>query len=103
MREDSGITLSRLRVDGGMAANQWFLLFLASQCGLIVERPDNIEATALGVAMLAALGFGAVENLQSLQENSSGDKQFLADGDPLTMMSDYQGWLRALKMIKAEV
>ena len=62
MREDSGMILTEFRVDGGMAANQWFLQFLASLCGLVVQRPIDIETTAQGVAMLAAMGCGLVHS-----------------------------------------
>ncbi len=101
MREDSGIALAQLRVDGGMAANQWFLQFLASLCGLVVERPHNIETTALGAAMIAAIGCGAIESLASLQNNWVCDQQFMAEGESTTMEGYYQGWKRALRMVKA--
>ena len=101
MREDSGMPLSLLRVDGGMAANQWFLQFLASLCGLTVERPNDLETTALGAAMLAAIGCGAIDSLESLKENWSYEKQYLPLGDKASMDTDYQGWQRALRMVKA--
>ncbi len=101
MREDSGMPLSLLRVDGGMAANQWFLQFMASLCGLTVQRPDNIETTALGAAMLAAIGCGAIDSLESLQEKWVYEKQFVAMGDVIQMEENYLGWLRALRMVKA--
>ena len=101
MREDSGIPLSLLRVDGGMAANQWFLQFLASLCGLVVQRPPNLETTALGAAMLAAIGFGAADSLESLQNNWICEKKFMAKSDSAVMAIYYEGWQRALRMVKA--
>lgn len=99
MAEDSALKLTRLRVDGGMAANQWLLQFLASLCGLVVERPGNIEATAFGAAMLAAIGYGVVDSLQVLQKNKEGDKQFIAEDNATTFEDYYQGWLKALNCI----
>ena len=101
MREDTGVPLSLLRVDGGMASNPWFLQFLASLCGLLVQRPQDIETTALGAAMLAAIGCGAIESLTSLQENWIYEKQFIAENNSAVMEEDYQGWQRALRMVKA--
>lgn len=101
MREDSGMLLSLLRVDGGMATNQWFLQFLASLCGLVVQRPPGIETTALGAAMLAAIGCGAIDSLESLQKNWVYEKQFVAEGDTEKMEEYYLGWQRALRMLKA--
>ena len=101
MREDSGLALPLLRVDGGMAVNQWFLQYLASLCGLVVQRSHNLETTALGAAMLAAIGCGAVDSLESLQENWVCEKEFVAEGNSAVMASYYQGWQRALCMVKA--
>ena len=53
MAEDGAGPLSSLRVDGGMAANDWFCQFLADLLDIPVERPVNLETTALGAAMLA--------------------------------------------------
>ena len=101
MREDSGIPLGLLRVDGGMAANQWLLQFLASLCGLVVQRPPNLETTALGAAMLAAIGCGAIDSLDVLQGNWICEKQFVAEENADLIETYYQGWQRALRMVKA--
>ncbi|MCL4673679.1 MAG: glycerol kinase [Sphingomonadaceae bacterium] len=47
-----------LRIDGGMSANDWMAQDLADVLDLEVERPDYVETTALGAAMLAAVGAG---------------------------------------------
>lgn len=47
-----------IRVDGGMAANDWFCQFLADILDARVERPTEIETTALGAASLAGLAVG---------------------------------------------
>ena len=52
MKED-GITLTDLNVDGGMAANDWTMQFLADILNINVTRPTNMETTALGAALLA--------------------------------------------------
>jgi glycerol kinase len=48
-----------LRIDGGMAANDWFCQFLADIIAAPVERPLMLEATAQGAAYLAGLTLGA--------------------------------------------
>lgn len=47
-----------LRVDGGMAANNWLCRFVADITGCPVERPAGVETTALGAAFLAGLAVG---------------------------------------------
>jgi glycerol kinase len=47
-----------LRVDGGMAASDWTMQFLADLLGAPVDRPEVRETTALGAAYLAGLQAG---------------------------------------------
>jgi glycerol kinase len=55
-RGDMGSSLTALRVDGGMARNDWFLQCQADALGLPVLRSPHSESTALGAAFLAAIG-----------------------------------------------
>ncbi len=58
MVADAGLEVSALRVDGGAAANDWLMQRQADLLGVAVERPDNVETTALGAAGLAGLALG---------------------------------------------
>ncbi|MGD9810879.1 MAG: glycerol kinase GlpK [Sphingobium sp.] len=49
---------SLMRIDGGMAGNDWFAQCLADLTGLVIERPANHETTALGAALLAGTTVG---------------------------------------------
>ena len=51
-----GAPWQALRIDGGMSANDWMAQDLADVLELPVERPDMVETTALGAAMLASVG-----------------------------------------------
>ncbi|MXW91186.1 MAG: glycerol kinase GlpK [Rhodospirillaceae bacterium] len=53
----------RLRVDGGMAANDWLMQFIADIASAPVERPAVTETTALGAALLAGVGAGLYDSL----------------------------------------
>ena len=50
-----GARPSGVRIDGGMTANSWLCQFLADILQLPIERPRNLETTALGAAFLAGL------------------------------------------------
>jgi glycerol kinase len=50
-----------LKVDGGMARNDWFLQFQADSLGRPVARAGQSESTALGAAFLAAVGAGLAD------------------------------------------
>lgn len=60
---EDGAAWSELRVDGGMVSNSWMVQHLANIIDVRINRPDFIETTALGAAMLAAVGAGVYENL----------------------------------------
>ncbi|MGR3915063.1 MAG: glycerol kinase [Gammaproteobacteria bacterium] len=62
MRADSGEEIAAVRVDGGMAVNEYLLQFLADICGARVERPAVTETTALGAARLAGLQCGLFDS-----------------------------------------
>jgi glycerol kinase len=58
MAEDLGRPISRLRVDGGAAANDLLMQLQSDVARVSVERPNELESTARGAAMLAGVGAG---------------------------------------------
>src|SRR5687768_6937073 len=60
-----GAAWQRLKIDGGMATNDWLAQDLADMLDLPVERPAFVETTALGAAMLAAVGRGIFPSLEA--------------------------------------
>ncbi|MGZ5968404.1 MAG: glycerol kinase GlpK [Polyangiales bacterium] len=69
MAADAGVGQQqmRMRVDGGASQNRLLLELQASYGKVHVERPRDIETTARGAAMLAALGVGLAKDLDSLR------------------------------------
>jgi len=66
MVADGAAWPAALRVDGGMAANDWLCQFLADLLDTPVERPHNLETTALGAAFHAGLAVGVWSGLDAL-------------------------------------
>lgn len=66
MEKDGAAHGGAVRIDGGMAANDWLCQFLADILQVPIERPQNLETTALGAAFLAGLATGLWENLDAL-------------------------------------
>ncbi len=58
MGGDLGHPVTRMRVDGGAAANDLLLQTQSDFGAVTVERPTELESTARGAAMLAGLGAG---------------------------------------------
>ena len=67
-----GAPWQSLRIDGGMAANDWMAQDLADMLGITVERPGFVETTALGAAMLAATGAGLYPDLDAAAQAMRG-------------------------------
>lgn len=59
-----GAKWASLRIDGGMSINDWLAQDLADMLDLEVERPDFVETTALGAAMLAGVGANIFTGLE---------------------------------------
>ena len=74
MRADGAKRPPEVRVDGGMAANDWFCQFLADMLTAPVERPANLETTALGAAFHAGLAAGLWSGLDALPETGAGSR-----------------------------
>ena len=67
-----GAPWSRLRIDGGMSPNDWMAQDLADVLDLEVERPQFVETTALGAAILAAVGLGLHGDLEAAADAMRG-------------------------------
>ena len=76
IERECGVKLTKLRADGGAAANNFLLSFQADVSRLPVLRPKCIETTALGAALLAGLGIGIYQNLAETQKNLVPDRVF---------------------------
>jgi glycerol kinase len=76
MIADGAEALETIRIDGGMAANDWLCQFLADMVGVAVERPAHLETTALGAAFLAGLATGVWADLDAVAETVGGGERF---------------------------
>jgi glycerol kinase len=98
--EADGEKWERLRIDGGMVANNWLAQDLADILDLVVERPLQLETTALGAAMLAAVGAGIYPDLEAAAQAMGGE---VTRFEPQMSASDRQrrldGWKAALSRI----
>ncbi|RDC59198.1 Glycerol kinase [Alteripontixanthobacter maritimus] len=67
-----GASWEILKIDGGMSANDWMAQDIADVLGVPVERPADVETTALGAAMLAAVGAGLFDDLATAADAMRG-------------------------------
>ncbi len=86
-----------LRVDGGMAASDWTMQFLADILGAPVDRPRVLETTALGAAILAGMHQGVYPGFDGFAETWALERRFTPALDPAVRELRYQGWRDAVR------
>ena len=101
MMDDSGVSLSELRVDGGASQNNMLMQFQADILGVPVVRPKVTETTALGAAYLAGLAVGFWSTQEEIAKQWQVDRRFepqmpSAQRDALVM-----NWQRAVRKARA--
>ncbi|MCF7920363.1 MAG: glycerol kinase GlpK [Candidatus Cloacimonetes bacterium] len=94
MEKDAMLSLKELRVDGGAAANNFLMQFQSDILGCRVRRPEILESTALGAAMLAAQGVGLLDN--NKMKNIKIDKEFKPQISTENRIKYCQGWKKAV-------
>lgn len=101
MQMDSGISLKKLKVDGGAVKNNLLMQFQSDILNVPVERPMVNETTALGAAYLAGLAVGFFEGRDRLGDNYMVDRTFTPVFDDEKREKAYEGWKRAVKATQA--
>jgi len=96
---DAGTLPGCLRVDGGMARNQWFLQRQADILGLPVQQADTSETTARGAAYLAGLGIGIWPDLETLRGLGTRGPTFSPRWSDEQRLKQRQRWNRAVQTV----
>ena len=102
MVADGGASPATIRVDGGMAANDWLCQFLADMLGTPVERPVDLETTALGAAFLAGLSIGLWPDTDALARTWRRGRRFEPGMAADERAALVEGWHRALRKTLTE-
>lgn len=96
MENDTGVTISQLRVDGGASANDFLMQFQADILNGTVLRPSCIETTALGAAYLAGLAVGYWKDKEEIRENWQLSCAFKPIMDEKSRRQRLIGWDKAV-------
>ncbi len=99
MRKDwhDGENDTVLRVDGGMVASDWMLQFLADMLDAPVDRPTQLETTALGAAWLAGSRAGVWPSAEEFSAGWKLDRQFCPQMDTAERETRLKGWRDAVR------
>ncbi|MBA83972.1 MAG: glycerol kinase [Rhodobacteraceae bacterium] len=85
-----------LRVDGGMAASDWTMQFLADILGAPVDRPQVLETTARGAAWLAGMRTGLYPDRAGFAAGWAAERRFDPQMPPAARVEKYARWKRAV-------
>lgn len=99
MIQESGKEMTTLKVDGGASANSYLMQFQSDMLSVDVDRPEMLEVTAFGAALLAGIkaGFWVKEDIAGLRKS---DIIFQPDMKPKVRNKKYNGWLNAIHKTK---
>ena len=89
----TGIKLSRLRVDGGASANGLLMQFQSDLLEVPLQRPIHLDSTALGAAYLAGLGVGFWKSLDELNDLNPIEQTFEPGA---TKHDEFAHWKKAV-------
>jgi glycerol kinase len=87
MKNDTGLAIKSLKVDGGAAANSLLMELQATISETTIIRPKVIETTAFGAAMAAAIGAGLTD-FDKLSKTWKKDREFPVDQNLSSYIKD---------------
>jgi glycerol kinase len=97
MNTDASMTMSMLRVDGGMTANNLLMQFLADVLDVQVVRPLVAETVSLGAAYAAGLAVGFWPDLDALRANWRKAGEWLPHMQDAERQRGYRKWRKAVQ------
>lgn len=97
MEQDSRISLSCLKVDGGASANGFLMQFQSDIAAIPVSRPASVETTALGAAYFAGLAVGYWNGIEELKKTADNGTIFSPAMPEDKRQNCISGWKKAVK------
>jgi glycerol kinase len=99
MADDRGQPGSILKVDGGAAQNNLLMQMQADLINRPVSRPQTVETTSLGAAMLAGLAIGFWNDTKELAASWQEERNFSPQADSAWREALLEQWQSAIKKI----
>lgn len=92
---DQGIEISEIKIDGGASENNLLAQMIADYCNASVLRPESVEATSLGAALMAAMYMGDI-TLDEVEGVMASDAVFTPNMDSRRREEEYKIWKEAV-------
>ena len=99
MEDDLGEKLKALKVDGGASQNNLLMQIQADFLQTTIVRPQIIETTGLGSALLSGLAVGVWNSQEELKQVWKEDRKFEPEMDPIKVQEKINQWLEAIEKL----
>lgn len=97
MQQETGLKIVGIKVDGGASANNLIMQLQANNSNVTIQRPQCVETTALGAALLAGIGAGVYANKDSLREIAGRFDTFKPDPNDTGREERLANWHKAVE------
>ena len=100
MKQDTNLSISSLKVDGGASENNFLMQFQSDIIGARVCKAKIMETTALGVAYLAGLYVGVWNSTDEIKNCWAQSKEYEPSMDENIKNRYISKWHKAVEMCK---
>ena len=97
MAKDYGKMPENLRVDGGASANKFLMQFQSDIMDINIIRPEVLETTALGAAMLAGMAVGMYDSMNAISKIWESQDEFNPSMPETDRQKALNGWNKAVR------
>ncbi len=97
MTEAAGVAVPLVRIDGGAVVNNLAMQFQSDILQMPVQRPREVETTALGAAYLAGLAVGYWSDVTEIEANWHLGHEYAPQMPVERCDQLYQGWCKAVR------
>ena len=96
VEQECNVKIEEIKIDGGASENNLLVQMLADYCDARVSRPDTLEATSLGAALMAALYINMI-GLEDVKNVLNTEQVFEPKIDPVLRDTRSLEWKEAVK------
>jgi glycerol kinase len=99
LQSEAGITVQRIRCDGGPTRSEWLMQFTADLLGIELYLPQQPDCSALGAAMMGALGTGWYSSQAELAHLPQEERIYRRTMSAERANARYRGWQRTVQQV----
>jgi len=99
MRQDTGLAISQLRVDGGAVSNTFLMQFISDILGIELLVSADEDSAALGAALMGADALGMTTFAEGLAAHASSEISYRPRMTRADADGRYAGWRKAVERV----